>query len=159
MNKMIWCLLLVFSGCTTKRKFAEQSVERSSSEKAVALQQSKAQALRHYATSLDSSATSNSFKIYPKGSFTLSRNGFVGNADSIVWHGNMQQSIKLQQGQRQNQMETQTATFTEKEQLNQKQAKSIGQRFSFAWWPWWLSVLIVALGGYWLIKKRVFWLK
>lgn len=151
MNKMIWCLLLFFTSCTTKRKLSEASAQSNNNEKILALLQNKEQSLQQYATTLDSSDAKINFKIYPKGSFTISQNGFVGNADSIVWHGNIQQVKKGQQWQQQNQNETKAETFKEKKMSNKQQTKSALQRLSFTWWPLWLSLSVFVL--YWFYRK------
>ena len=114
------CVLLIY-GCSAKRKLIESSVVNKENVREDQTLQTKNQQSLIYSLSTDSNNQTNFLKLYPKGDFAISKDGFKGSADSLIWYNNMQlvnrnQQLQLQtQDQSNSQVVKQVATQSTKE--------------------------------------------
>lgn len=128
------CVLLIY-GCSVKRKLTESSVVNKENVREDQTLQTKKQHSLIYSLSTDSIDQTNFLKLYPKGDFVISKGGFKGSADSLIWYHTVSQVRKSRQTERQkqeqsnSQMVKQVATKNTKE--NKKGLVKVG---SYIWY-------------------------
>lgn len=151
MKVAIYVWVLLFYGCSAKRKLTESSVVNTESVREDQTLQTKSQHSLIYSLSTDSISQTNFLKLYPKGDFVISKDGFKGSADSLVWYSNMRQVSKNKeldwqiQEQSSNEMFKQITTQSTRENKNK-----LVKGGSFIWY---ILGGIVVIGYVFVIRR------
>ncbi|MFN0255008.1 hypothetical protein [Pedobacter ureilyticus] len=131
----------------------ESSVVNTESVREVEALQTKSQHSLIYSLSMDSINQVSFLKLYPKGDFIISKDGFKGSADSLVWYNNMRQVSKSQQLERQKQEQSSNEMFKQiTTQSTRENKNKLVKGGSFIWY---ILGGIVVIGCVFLSSKMI----
>lgn len=153
MKIAIYVWMLLICGCSAKRKLTENSVVNTENVREGQSLQTKNQHRLISSLSMDSINQTDFLKLYPKGDFVISKDGFKGSADSLVWYSNMRQVSKSQELERQIQEQSSNEMFKQIATQSTKESKSelinIGNYF------WHILFFVVGIMSVFVIKRII----
>lgn len=153
--KMVFLLLLVqlLIGCTSKHKFLSKGQERAERKTTVKTDIEtlhKNTAALYY---MDSTQYYQRLKIYPKGMVSIGDNGFVGEADSLIWLSSGTSYQKKNAAQTQQVQQHITNTSVDSTAYLKRVDVKEKQKASFNFWPIALLAGLVGIFIYWRWRR------
>lgn len=130
-----YLLVVLICGCSAKRKLTASSVVDTENITEAQNRQASMQRSQSYSLALDSANNTNFLKLFPRGEFVISKDGFLGSADSLIWYNNAQQVNKQQQLEQQQQAQSNNEVQKQVEkQMVKEQKKGLLKASLPFWW-------------------------
>jgi len=154
--KMVFLLLLVqlLIGCTTKHKLLrknQEHAEKTTTTKTEVERRHKNSAALYY---IDSAHYKQWLKIYPKGRISIDRNGFVGEADSLIWLNNGTSYQKKNVTQEQEVLKRMSKSIAASSAYSKSAYVKEKQKVALSFWPIALLAGLVGIFIYWRWRTR-----
>ncbi|MFN0256614.1 hypothetical protein [Pedobacter ureilyticus] len=140
----VWVVLIF--GCSAKRKLTESSAVNTENITEALILQANTQDTQSYSLGIDSAKQTNFLKLYPKGDFVISKDGFQGSADSLIWYSNLQQVSRNQQLEQQRREQSNREVHKQAEKrMVKEQKKDLAKIGSSFWWFVGCGILLLLL--------------
>lgn len=142
MKRLLIAVVSLAPSCATKQKSVSKEVTSSKTEVHQHVLQNDTASATASVNTHESVSYAKWLKIYPKEKFSISEQGFIGAADSVIWYANYQQQESL--AQRFNSTaasKTEINSVAKETKLQQQDFKQV-EKSVFRWWP-----PLIFLGG------------